>query len=429
MKTVLFIVYWLVVAFQSLYSQENFIEGYIVSTKNDTLYGKIDYREWLQNPERIDFLNSNSKITAYSPYDILGFNVSGESYKSATVKTEQSPVNTQELNFSPELILKTKTVFLLNLVDGEKQLFVYHDSLGKEHFYIPTDSGMTLLIYKVYLHSYTKSELFTLNIGRTEPITDIRMENKTYTGQLAKYLEDCQPVFSQLSAVRYTQNDITELFNQYKKSCHPELAIHRIKKITIEFGFVTGISLNSMKFGNNETYAFSKTSYSYFPNIVAGFSIDARLRGNSNKWSIYNEVLVAPYHIEGEYLSYRNNDWYTLHKTEISVPYTRMNNMLRFRYPLKKLFLSVNAGLSTGYGRIRHNSWQKDIKQYSIEKQELETAIRFTDSFDLGFNAGFGCRYRRWSIDARWEKGDGMSTLSALKSHTLRYYFLLGYIF
>jgi hypothetical protein len=427
MKTVLYAVYCFIISIQSLFSQENFLPGFIVSAKNDTTYGKIDYRKWLQNPDRISFMDSDGNQSAYSPFDILGFHVSGESYKSATVKTEISPFKTQELNFNPDLILKTNTVFLLKLVDGSKQLFVYHDSLEKEHFYIPTDSGMTLLIYKTYLHSYKKSELFTMNIARIEPITDIRKENKTYTGQLAKYLEDCQAVFSQLSAVKYNQNSITSLFNQYKKSCQPDLVIHRLKKVSVEFGFIAGISLNSMKFGRNDVYPFSKTSYPYAPNFVAGLSIDGRLRGNADKWSLYNEFLFAPYRIQGEYLSFVNNDNHTLHKTDISVPYIRMNNMLRFKYPLNTLAIYFNAGISTGFGKIRDNSWQKDIKFYSTEKQELETAIKFNDSFELGFNAGLGCKYRHWSIDARWEKGDGMSTLSALKSHTLRYYFLLGY--
>jgi hypothetical protein len=370
-------------------------------------------------------MNTSGNKTTYKPNDISGFKVSDEVYKSATVKVEQSPRKTQELNFNADLIFKTKTVFLLNLADGVKQLFVYNDSLGKEHFYIPTDSGMTLLIYKTYLHTYDNSEMHSQTLGST----NVRKENKTYSGQLAKYLEDCSSIFPKLSAVQYNQNDLIGFFNLYKKSCHPEIVTRKAKKVTVKFGLVAGLSLNSIKFSKSDVYEYWKTSYAYKTNFVAGVNLNVILRGHGEKWSLYNELLFAPYHIEGEYISFINSDRYTSHNTEISVPYVRMNNMIRFKYPLNKFSVFINAGLTTGFGKVKDNYWEKFAKNYAIENRQTGEAIKEVDSFEMGLNAGLGAEYGHFSLNTRWESGDGMSHIMTFKSNTRRFYFLLGYSF
>ena len=57
----------------SLFSQQNFVPGYIIQQGGDTLKGFIDYRNWAKNPAKIKFKKTEqAAVTEYKPFDILG---------------------------------------------------------------------------------------------------------------------------------------------------------------------------------------------------------------------------------------------------------------------------------------------------------------------------------------------------------------------
>ncbi len=84
--------------FQTSFCQENYLPGYIITLKGDTLHGFIDYRNWDRNPDKISFkekLSDNKLI--YSSLIIKGFGVLDEIYESAIVETEISSDQTNNL--------------------------------------------------------------------------------------------------------------------------------------------------------------------------------------------------------------------------------------------------------------------------------------------------------------------------------------------
>ena len=137
----------------SLSAQENFNKGYIVSHNKDTIHGLIDYRNWKTNPEYIKFKNNNGEQEkALRPNDILEFSVLDESYISAKVNVGIRSDNIGYLDQNSTLDSYSDTVFLQTLYKGEKSLFLYHNK-GIDHFYILTEKGFDLLIYKKYINN------------------------------------------------------------------------------------------------------------------------------------------------------------------------------------------------------------------------------------------------------------------------------------
>jgi hypothetical protein len=84
-----------------LSAQVNFLPGYVVSPKGDTLKGFIDYRNWENNPDRITFREkADGTPKTYGPLDIRMFSVSNDQYFGAVVKVEDSPDEVGKLTYS-----------------------------------------------------------------------------------------------------------------------------------------------------------------------------------------------------------------------------------------------------------------------------------------------------------------------------------------
>jgi hypothetical protein len=410
----------------SSFSQENFEKGFIITLKGDTAQGLIDFQKWSVNPSNITFKKTgNNEKISYTPLDISGFGVAGEIYKSAMVEAEKSPYLTNDLNFDAGLKLDMDTVFLYAIVEGKKGLYHYQMPNGRDNFYISSGNAYSLLVQKTYLRNVKKAD----NPGVNYADTYIKTENKTYLGQLAEYMNDCSSIPARLNSVEYTQTALYKLFQIYQKDCAQGLNVKKTRSMTTQFGAMAGVSLNSLKWGYNSVFDYSRTDYNFHPGIAAGLFLDALFRGNNGKWSLHNELLFAPYKVTGEYRQYINEERNTITTTEIEAAYIRMNNMIRFRYPVGDFSVFVNAGVSNAISMKNSTYFKREITYFVTHETEEGDALASTDKYELGFNVGLGLGYKNWTLDARWEQGDGMSTLALLKSTTKRIYFLVGYRF
>jgi len=159
------------------FSQENYIDGYVIKIDGDTLKGYVDYRDWQINPDNISFKKelSDQKLN-YTPIDIQGFGVDGEKYESAIAQTEISPSSINNITKDTELNIVIDTSFLRTIIQGEKSLYYKKTNFGNDQFYVKMDGKFELLTYKRYLVSRD---------GK-----DIAAENRKYLGQLSYYLSD-----------------------------------------------------------------------------------------------------------------------------------------------------------------------------------------------------------------------------------------------
>jgi len=167
-------------------SQKNFLPGYIISSKSDTLKGFIDYQNWSKNPKSILFKGAeNAAPVEYNPIAIRGFYVHGEVYIGAVVQAEDShqmeygPGQIKEADYKPEIITRTDTIFLQALFQGSKNLYYSYDEKGKPQFYIKQWPDFELLLYKKYLKYNEERTTY----GSTEALNTLK-ENKKFIGQL-----------------------------------------------------------------------------------------------------------------------------------------------------------------------------------------------------------------------------------------------------
>jgi hypothetical protein len=411
-------------------AQVDYRPGYVVSSQGDTILGSIDYRNWLHNPGAISFRPSAQGVDhTYKPLEIRAFGVAGDVYESAIVQVDVSPTSVGELSESPEPQLQTDTAFIRALITGEKSLYLYHTSnqRGKnEQLYIRKDGQWELLIYKRYIRKQT-----TANSQQNEQ--EYVASNNRYIRQLAVYLQECPAIQKKMRGLRYGEASLERLFHAYYQ-CTTAAPAYEKKpdKQLLEFGVFAGGVQTSIKFqladGLNRS-PFARASFSNDFTFTGGLFLDIVRARNNRKWSVNNELIYTSYEVEGMY--------YTQIPTETSSAYTRitleysyvkLNTMARFKYPVGKVYLFANAGISNGI-MLSGSDRQTDVRKLNgtTTMTESKAFDNGTEVYEMGFLGGLGLRYQRYAFETRYERTRGMINYIAMGARLSKVAFLLSY--
>jgi len=394
------------------FSQQNFIPGYVVTMDGDTLQGQIDYRNWDKNPDKITFRQEGKTTsTQYSPLDIKSFKANDEVYVSAVVKSSVSSRKAGNLGDETELKTATDTTFLQTLIQGDKSLYYLKNRRGIENFYIGRNGQYDLLVYNVY---------------KSNKENKVRI-NKRYVGQLVLYFNNAPSVRQQIQRTDYTKTSLKNLFLTYYKQSSTAPKFQKKKdKGSVEYGIVAGATISTVKFGGNDMVYLTSADISPSVNPTGGLFLDFILPRSQGKWSIYNELNYNSYQLSTDYNGYYHDIYYTEQiNAEFAFSYLSLNNMVRFRYPVKSCYLYFNAGFSNGI-IIDETNHKTDVGRFETTESKGLDDIK---KHDVGYIGGIGMQYHHFSLDARYKRTGGFSPYVTLSSPLSQYYFLLGYRF
>ncbi|MBT1688390.1 outer membrane beta-barrel protein [Dawidia soli] len=408
-----------------VFSQADYRPGYIVSLQGDTLRGSIDYRNWLRNPKAISFHPSaQGEDRTYTPLEIRAFGVAGDIYESAIVQVDVSPTDVGELSESPEPQLVADTAFIRALITGEKSLYLYHtaDQRGKnEQLYIRKDGQWELLIYKKYIRKQTTT-------GTQEFVTS----NNRYIKQLAFYLQACPSIQKKMRDIRYGSTSLERLFRTYYECTTTTPAYEKKpEKRPVEFGILAGAAQTSVDIRTIDRLAASPLAQASFPKgftFTGGLFLDlVRLR-NNRKWSLNSELVYTSFTSEGTHYEQRNADSYTYTYINLEYSYLKLNTLVRFKYPVGKLYLFANAGISSAIV-LQGSDRQTEVRyfQNTPTVHESKAFDNGTESYDLGFLGGLGVRYQRYAFETRFERTQGMINYTGMSARLTRVAFLLSF--
>lgn len=403
--------------FQLAFSQKNYVPGYVINNMGDTIFGFVESRNWVINPNAINFkTNIENDLISYKPTDIIEFKIEDEIYVSGIVDVEVTKTALGDLKKDPQLNIRVDNVFLHTLVKGTKSLYYYMNSDGRANFYIEKNSEFELLVYKRYLIRQDGQNKLT--------------ENNKYIGQLILYLDDCETISSKLNKkTKYNQSSMINLFQYYYECTSSDnLFDKKVEKVKTELGILAGVSLTSVEFISSFAFPYLvNTDFGSSYNPTAGFYFNLRLPSYLKKFSLNNEVLLTTYKFNGTYFKEENEDYYSITTLELGSSQFKINTYLRFTYPLGNCSLFLNAGISNGIIISSTNYKKEKLKFYTTSRVKEGLALDNIRSHELGYLFGTGVKYDRFSLEVRYEKGYGMSNHVYLGSPTKRIYCLLGY--
>lgn len=390
--------------------------GKVISLEGDTSDYLILFEDKFRNPDVILYKKEEGDEGKYfAPEDVKGFEIEGREFVSTIAELEISPCKDSGLNSKAEFRIIKDTVFLQKLISGDKSLF-YHRSLsGNANFYIENNGNYELLKHKRFLRG-----------------TRV-LENKAYSVQLIKYLEDCPDLLKNIQSVKYEQRDLVKLFKAYFKCKNTEPSYnYDRKKILLKFNLYAGITSTRLNFESASAAAFHLTKADNNSSIdfTGGLGMDIILPLNKYRWSVNTELLYTNYKIEGNYVHQPYDGLTIENDTSFEVSHVAFNYMLRYSLPIKKATLFANFGFF-----IAANLNENDTNVKSVN---LSGDITTTEGFILGdlirqhekgSSIGLGARYKNFSFEIRSTEGKDMIKSLAIGGYTNRYSFLAGYRF
>jgi len=246
-------------------------------------------------------------------------------------------------------------------------------------------------------------------------------------GQLNIYLNDCENIYSKIENTDYKKKSLTELFKNYYECLPSDLTFQKeVEKTQTEIGVLAGFSITSLEFSGVIFPYLTYANYTTSMNPTGGIFFEFILPRNRRKWSIYNEFLFTNYKVSGIYEEYTSENFYTITTSEIGYSYLKMNNMVRYKFPIGKMSLFLNGGISNGLSVKETNYKRKESRVYSTDRIVEELAVEYTRKHEQGFTFGTGVKYNRFSLEIRFDRGNGMSNYASLKSVTKKYCLILG---
>jgi len=137
-------------------AQGQFVEGYIITSGQDTIRGLVRDENWAVSPWRIDFKSLNGEKWTYAAENIIGFGIvaSKEIYKSRKIGILNINL-TQTYTLAPSLEARDSAqVFLPELVGGGRAtLFGFLDRTERSRFFIEKDHQLKELFYYPFYRS------------------------------------------------------------------------------------------------------------------------------------------------------------------------------------------------------------------------------------------------------------------------------------
>lgn len=397
----------------SSYGQEKYLPGYIVRQDGDTIHGFIDYRNWDRNPVKISFKSELTKqAVQYTPIDVMGFSVSNELYAGGIVEVEESPFKPSKLMTVSELKIRIDTVFLQAVVLGSESLYYYKTGKDKDQFYIVDNASFQLLYYKTYLKEVDGKSFAT--------------ENQQYLGQLGTYLQDCPRLYSKISATKYSRKSLVDLFEFYYECTSSEMDFQwQRESVIFEPGLMAGVSRTALSFGSGAPDYLVNGNFSSSNNFIAGVYLDIVLPKRRRKVIIRNEMLYSSYQSEGFYNDFNNDTFYTLHYSRLGYSQLKFSHMIRIKHSMGNTSIFLNGGITQGIALRETNERTVDATLSGSRRVEQEAAVYPSTKYELGWNSGVGVGFKNFSLELRYEQGNGMSQ----DATTQRFYLLLQYGF
>lgn len=418
MKNCLFIiVFYSISSFAK--AQSNFIKGIIINNNGDSILGTIDYRNWKNNPETIDFINASYEKKTYDPSSISGFHIPSvsETYTSFLVDINMEPgdpddaINTRFDNIKPV----KKKVFLLQIVKHiSLSLYLYSDARKEHLFYVKQSNEPVELIHS-YQYNESSKQVF---------------ENAKYKEQLSALFESCPNIVHATQTTKFRKREIQDIVLEYLRCSAPGSAINSKKKdpVLFKFGILAGVSLNKFKIqGSNSVLTDDNYSGNISP--VAGISLDIIIPRSRSSWHIVNEIIYKSHKTGSSFSRPYGNGFTADLNVDIAFSYLQLNTLGRFVFPSNanlKPFINIGMGNGT---IITENKNKLNVK-YSFGTEENSNAIDGPRKYEFSMLFGAGVQIKKMQAELRyWSSKKSFSPSYDLDINAKSFQLMVNYQF
>jgi len=389
-----------------IFGQNTFSSDYMVLSSGDTIWGSVKNANGVTF-NSLSFTTNNSTVICEQAIDsVKSIKVNNEFFVKAVLINEDVTSSARI-----EGLKSSDTIFLKQLVFGDKSLFSYSEGNGSDVFFININGNFQKL---------TNKELLANNL----------VFNDNFIKQLEFYFFDCPNISTYLSKVKYDELSLIQAFAFYYKCYEKEINHTKDDQFWFSVGVVGGVSFSSLIVSEEAPLELSSAIFSNSYDPAFGVFFDVLFLRLHGHLSLYNELLFSSFYVTGDFSKYSSNiefrnDYYY----EIGQSTIKLNNMLRYRFFIKKYMFFTNVGISSGLAVYQKNNVHKYMHYPTFDRESDGMAVDSPGKLFLSYTFGGGVRYDNFSLEARYERGNCISNSSGVIFSSNSYYLLFGYKF
>jgi hypothetical protein len=236
-----------------IHAQSNYLDGYVLTSETDTIFGKIDNKNYHDNSQFCDFKGVGSEtITRFYPDKIYGYRfTNGKYYISKNVEIDSKQVQ----------------LFMEYLIHGKLDIFLVQDEGNSNHYFASKDTlPLTELKY---------SE----NMVTVDGVEKLKV-SKPYIGLLTYYTSDCPSIKNEIPNLNDPdQKKLIHFAEKYHNlTCTNEKCIIYEKKLPLK------IKINIA--GGSAVY-FSNNPFDKDPGVVPNYGFNIQFQQSQISESVY----------------------------------------------------------------------------------------------------------------------------------------------
>jgi hypothetical protein len=362
----------LTLSFNTSWSQINFEKGYFIDESNQKVYCLIRNVDPKNNPTQFRYkLSKDEPVQSANIETVKEFGLNGYlKFVRADVKIDVSKSGINELSLNREPEFKDETVFLKVLVEGNNNLYSYHNENTTRYFYKTADSAPVQLIYKKYM---TDKGIAT---------------NDDFKKQL---LVEFQPMvlLNELQDLYYNSRDLEQIFVKLNKNNNnSDYTVFEDKKRDLfNLSIRPGINFSTLSVQTDLT-SFYTTDFDMEQSFRFGVEAELILPFYRNKWGLL---------LEPAFQYYQSEHPASLDRFSSEVNYQSFEfagGVRHYFFLTDKSKLYLNVLLVYDYA---NNSTIKIIRYNEFLQAEVDIKSK------INMASGIGYRYKdKYSIEMRY---------------------------
>lgn len=374
----------------SIGAQIKFEKGYIISSDNVKKEVLIKNLGWVSNPNSFVYkTEENSTENTGTPSTIKEFGIYNDvKYVTYNGDIDYSSDNISDLSATKEPELRKASVFLKEIVTGNKNLYSYQGQNVIRYFYSDSGSSVQPLIYKRYLFNGNSSQIAT---------------NEEYIDQLKTIFTDDSNAQAMTAKTKYTGSDLKKVFKAYNGkisgTSDEQITSENQRKSKFNLNIRPGLNFYSPV---DIAGAYRNEGLPSKTGFRIGAEAELILPFNKNKWSVVVEPTFSLYSNKAtirtsDNLYNINVDNYSF----INIPVSIRHYM--FINDKSKIF--INAGIN--FLTLKTSSskdYAVDYDGYVFDRLKLSSSQSFKSAtFGIGYNYN-----NKYSIEARYNTSINM---------------------
>jgi len=402
MKKIILFVFIIFTFFQNIFSQTDFRKGFIISNKNDTINGFIDYREGAKKYKICDFKEyENQNVISYEPNQIKGYRyLNDKNFVSKVfVKNDQSK----------------KKVFFEVLVKGKVTLYKYQGV-----FYVQKNDD-----------KYQK-----LTNDKVKVVLDnkeyIKHSNR-YIAVLSYLLADCPGIKEKIKVIEIGERELTELIELYNICIDDSSISFKEKKswFKVHMGLSLGMSTSKINFSSDQQglIEYLTSDFDRANSIMPGLNFDF-LSPRINERIAFH---VGIFYLTSTYKSYsvlESN--HVIVRNDVLIDLKQLKIPLGFRYtfPERNFTPYFNIGFSNTLHLDSSSSWIMERERNNVVETFEGEALDIGKD-QIGFWGGIGVKKSISNklsgfLELRYEQTTGVAINSFVQDNVINFQFLIG---